>query len=105
MRFGFDSDRVNQTTAAVLDEEASALKQHKKIKLILEGHADSVGSNVYNLELGDRRARGVLVELIGRGVDPAQLIVVSQGEGNPKAPNATAVGREQNRRVELIVRK
>jgi OOP family OmpA-OmpF porin len=55
--------------------------------------------------LSERRANAVRNELIASGIDPAQLVARGMGESYPKAPNDTAAGRQQNRRVEVIVQE
>ena len=62
----------------------------------------SVGGDAYNLGLSDRRAKAVFDYLASRGVDPARLSSVGKGETAPIADNATAEGRQENRRVMLI---
>ncbi len=103
--FPFDSDEFDESQLNIIKKAAEVLGQRKGLKIIVEGHTDSVGSADYNKELGDRRARRILVELIRAGVDSNQLIVVSEGEERPVASNATSPGRAGNRRVELVVRK
>jgi outer membrane protein OmpA-like peptidoglycan-associated protein len=71
---------------------------------VVAGHTDSVGSETYNYELGQRRASRVAGYLVSRqGVDPTQLRVVSYGASKPVADNSTASGRRSNRRVEILV--
>jgi outer membrane protein OmpA-like peptidoglycan-associated protein len=71
---------------------------------VVAGHTDSVGSQTYNYELGQRRASRVAGYLVSRqGVDPTQLRVVSYGASKPVADNSTASGRRSNRRVEILV--
>ncbi len=70
----------------------------------LEGHADAEGLEDYNLKLGDSRARAVREVMVGLGIDPSRLIVLSFGEGQPLSANDTAAGRAQNRRVEIKLR-
>ncbi len=67
------------------------------------GHTDSTGSPAYNQALSERRAKSVAAYLISRGVRPERLIIVGDGEKHPIASNATAAGRQQNRRVELTI--
>jgi outer membrane protein OmpA-like peptidoglycan-associated protein len=69
----------------------------------IEGHADSRGADAYNEVLSQRRAESVRAALIGAGVDPARLTAVGMGEALPVASNSTAAGRQQNRRVEVII--
>jgi outer membrane protein OmpA-like peptidoglycan-associated protein len=71
---------------------------------VVAGHTDSVGSENYNYELGQRRAERVAGYLVGKeGVDPTQVRVVSYGASKPIADNSTSRGRRNNRRVEILV--
>jgi outer membrane protein OmpA-like peptidoglycan-associated protein len=71
---------------------------------VIAGYTDSVGSEDYNYELGQRRAEKVAGYLVGReGVDPTQVHVVSYGATKPIADNNTSSGRRSNRRVEILV--
>jgi len=72
--------------------------------LVLEGHCDERGTEEFNLELGDRRARSVMGEMMARGVDPERLIVFSKGEGEPIDPRHAPASWRKNRRVEFIIR-
>ena len=69
----------------------------------IEGHTDSRGSHAYNEVLSQRRAEAVRAALIGASVDPARLNAVGMGETLPVASNGTAAGRQQSRRVEVII--
>jgi len=71
---------------------------------VVAGHTDSVGSEDYNYDLGQRRAEKVAGYLVGKeGVDPTQVHVVSYGATKPVADNSTSSGRRSNRRVEILV--
>jgi outer membrane protein OmpA-like peptidoglycan-associated protein len=71
---------------------------------VIAGHTDSVGTEDYNYELGQRRAEKVAGYLVGKeGVDPTQVRVVSYGATKPIADNSTASGRRSNRSVEILV--
>jgi len=71
---------------------------------IVAGYTDSVGTEDFNYELGQRRAERVAGYLVGRqGVDPTQVRVVSYGASKPIADNSTSRGRRSNRRVEILV--
>jgi outer membrane protein OmpA-like peptidoglycan-associated protein len=88
-------DRLNQV--------ADALMATKERKLTVEGHTDSQGSSNYNLELSQRRADVVRSYIIARGY-PSDLIEAHGiGKDRPVADNASAEGRANNRRVEIIV--
>ncbi len=69
----------------------------------IEGHTDSVGEEGYNQGLSQRRADAVKAYLVGRGVAPTRLTSSGKGEAYPVAGNESAGGRQQNRRVEVII--
>ena len=71
----------------------------------LEGHTDSIASENYNQGLSERRARSVADWLESHGIGSDRLKVKGWGETRPAADNSTAEGRQQNRRVELIIEK
>jgi outer membrane protein OmpA-like peptidoglycan-associated protein len=72
--------------------------------IVVAGYTDSVGTEDYNYELGQRRAQRVAGYIVGKeGVDPTQLRVVSYGATKPIADNGTTDGRRTNRRVEILV--
>ncbi len=67
------------------------------------GHTDSTGSASYNQKLSEKRASAVADTLQRLGVSPEQISVSGQGEAMPVAPNSSAEGRAQNRRVEVTI--
>jgi peptidoglycan-associated lipoprotein len=69
----------------------------------IEGHADSVGTQQYNLALGDRRANSARDYLVMRGIAASRLRTVSYGEDRPIDTNETAAGRARNRRAHLAI--
>jgi outer membrane protein OmpA-like peptidoglycan-associated protein len=69
----------------------------------VEGHTDSVGSDDYNQKLSERRADAVRDYLTSNGISPVNIQAVGFGKANPVASNDTAAGRQQNRRVEMVV--
>jgi len=85
-----------------LDRLAAALKDRPARSVIIEGHTDNVGSDAQNTRLSEQRAQSVQTALLQRGVATSQVSAVGKGESTPIADNETAVGRQQNRRVELI---
>jgi outer membrane protein OmpA-like peptidoglycan-associated protein len=76
---------------------------HPGLKLEVEGHTDSVGSDSYNQDLSVRRAESVRSYLVEQRIASADITTEGFGESRPVATNATAAGRQQNRRVELVV--
>jgi outer membrane protein OmpA-like peptidoglycan-associated protein len=82
---------------------AGIVAAHPGLKLGVEGYTDSVGSDMYNQTLSENRANSVRAYLINQGIDPSSITAVGYGKSNPVASNATAAGRQQNRRVEMII--
>lgn len=88
----------------LLDKVADVLMQNERLKRIrIEGHTDNVGSDKYNMDLSGRRARSVMMYLVGRGVASDRLTSEGLGFRKPKTSNASARGRAINRRVEFII--
>ncbi len=100
--FDFDSAELRPESITELERVVKFMGDVPFAKAMVEGHTDSVGSDAYNLALSDRRAKAVFDYLSSRGVDPARLSSVGKGETAPIADNATAEGRQENRRVMLI---
>ena len=69
----------------------------------VDGHTDSVGSDMYNQTLSEERANAVREYLVGQGVPADSITSKGFGKTSPVATNDTAQGRQQNRRVELVV--
>lgn len=87
----------------IIDQVAFVLKANPEIKLIIEGHTDSVGDAAKNLKLSDGRAAAVRVALIQRGVEGGRLESIGYGESKPIASNKTSKGKAANRRVEFNI--
>jgi outer membrane protein OmpA-like peptidoglycan-associated protein len=73
------------------------------LKLAIEGNTDSVGTEAYNQDLSEKRAEGVRTYLTAQGVPESSTSAIGFGKTQPIASNTTSGGRQQNRRVELIV--
>jgi outer membrane protein OmpA-like peptidoglycan-associated protein len=82
---------------------AEFLKENPDRNVLIEGHTDNTGAPAYNLELSQRRADTVASFLISQGVSPASITSRGYGQDYPVAPNTTAAGRQQNRRVEVVI--
>lgn len=101
--FDVDSDRLRPESTPVLLELTTALKEHADLRVAIEGHTDARGDDAHNMALSERRARAVVNYLTAQGVSSSRLQSVGKGESVPVADNATAEGRQQNRRV--VVRR
>lgn len=85
-----------------VDQLANFLEKNPTRKVLIEGHTDSVGGDEYNRGLSQRRADAVRQALTDRRITVERIETKGLGEGYPVANNATAAGRQQNRRVEVI---
>ncbi|RIL08480.1 MAG: OmpA family protein [Proteobacteria bacterium] len=110
--FDFDKWDIKKEAEPVLKQVADVIKEHPRSKVTVEGHTDSKGADDYNLRLSQRRAESVKGFLLASTKVPG-LKVTSKGLGEtrPAAPNTTPdgqddpVGRQKNRRVEIVVKK
>jgi len=82
---------------------AGIIEGHPGLKIQVEGHTDSVGSDDYNIKLSENRAETVRTYLVEQGIMPTNVTAQGFGKTLPVADNATAAGRQLNRRVELVV--
>ncbi|HEY0160869.1 MAG TPA: OmpA family protein [Thermoanaerobaculia bacterium] len=86
-----------------LSKIAEQLRAGQEAQISIEGHTDSVGSDEYNQALSEKRAAAVRDYLVSRGLGAARINITGQGETAPVASNDTPAGRQQNRRVELVI--
>jgi outer membrane protein OmpA-like peptidoglycan-associated protein len=87
-----------------IDAFVQQMPELQERQVVIVGHTDSTGSEEANYLLGQRRAAAVAHYLLGaHGLDPVRVLVTSAGDTRPVADNATAEGRQQNRRVEILV--
>jgi outer membrane protein OmpA-like peptidoglycan-associated protein len=104
LRFRFDSFGLSDISKNVLDEIGPRMKEDKGLILEIEGYTDPVGSEKYNLTLGQNRAQSVELYLAANYKIPIfRMYALSYGEGNLKAPAETGEGNAANRRVVLRV--
>ena len=103
--FDFDKADIRADAERTLAEVAAVLNAYGDRPARIEGHTDSIASDAYNLELSRRRAESVKSWLSAHGVAAARLSTGGRGESQPVADNSTAGGRQQNRRVEIVIAK
>jgi outer membrane protein OmpA-like peptidoglycan-associated protein len=101
--FASGQSGLKGASASNLNRLAAFLNRYPERTVLIEGHTDSVGSASANDALSQRRADAVKTYLIGQGVDPGRLAASGKGKGAPVASNDSAAGRQQNRRVEVII--
>ncbi|MBO4285680.1 MAG: OmpA family protein [Alphaproteobacteria bacterium] len=99
--FNTNEDVMKTSSNKVMDSVAVVAKEYDKTKLQIIGYTDSTGNDKINIPLSERRALAVANYMKLRGIAPNRLSVAGMGAANPIASNATAEGREQNRRVEI----
>lgn len=101
----FDSGKFNLRPEAreKLSKLSGIILSHPGLNLQIEGYTDNVGSDDFNLQLSQKRSDAVRDYLVGQGLSPATVTSQGMGKSNPVASNDTAVGRQQNRRVEIVV--
>lgn len=87
----------------ILDQVASVMRSNPGIKVVIEGHTDSRGSEGYNLTLSEARANSVRAALVERGIPQSRMDARGFGETKPVASNRTRKGRSANRRVEFNI--
>jgi outer membrane protein OmpA-like peptidoglycan-associated protein len=102
--FAVDSSVLSQQSQYALDDFAQVMMEYPKTAILVQGYTDSTGSEAHNQALSERRAQSVVNHLSLRQVDDTRMKAIGYGEGYPVADNATPEGREQNRRVEILVK-
>jgi len=103
VNFDFDKYNIRPDAVPILEQACKTLKEEPGIDVSCDGYTDSVGTDAYNQKLSERRANAVRQWLVKCGIPSARLGARGFGETNPVASNATAEGRAQNRRTELVV--
>lgn len=101
--FSKDSSTLSPMGAAKVREIAQVLTQYPDSDIQVLGYTSSEGQDAYNMDLSERRARTVMGELVRNGVSMSRIQALGMGESAPVADNSTESGRQQNRRVELVV--
>ncbi len=102
---GFAPNSPSPTAAlrGLLDQIIPPLREHEDNDVLILGHTDSIGSEVYNLSLSIQRAEAVMDYLLAGGLSLARLRADGRGESEPIADNGSEEGRATNRRVELVL--
>ncbi len=102
--FATNKDVILPQSFPILELVAQTFKENPWVKRVrVEGHTDDKGSDKFNLDLSDRRAKSVMKFLLDAGVEPERLEARGFGETQPIASNKQAAGRAKNRRVEFII--
>jgi outer membrane protein OmpA-like peptidoglycan-associated protein len=107
VHFEFDKATLLPGAKDTLKVAVTYLKSNPSVKVQIEGHTDSKGSDAYNMKLGDRRAESVKAYLVSQGIAASRISTVSYGESRPVAENTlngkdNPKGRAENRRAVII---
>ena len=101
--FATGKSEIKSGATANLDRLTAFMNEYPKRTAAIEGYTDSMGSDEMNQSLSERRADAVKRYLIDQGVGSARLTSTGRGESSPVADNESAAGRQQNRRVEVVI--
>lgn len=101
--FDFDSSELRPEGIDELAPLLQAMQGDSQLSAIIVGHTDDRGTDEYNLGLSERRAQAVADHLMDGGIGSDRLRIEGRGEAEPRDTNDTAEGRQQNRRVEIVV--
>ncbi len=101
INYDFDSVRPPEYAYPFLDKLAKVMNEHKNIHLLVEGHADIIGSDEYNYWLSGSRAAAMKSYLVSRGVEADRIKVYAHGKSRPITLDTSDAGRRANRRVEF----
>jgi len=101
--FDFNKYTLKPGAREKLAKVSGILLAYPGLKIQLEGHTDSIGSDEYNQKLSEQRAGAVRDYLTSQGVAPNDTTAVGLGKADPVASNTTDAGRQKNRRVEMVV--
>lgn len=101
--YDYNSDMLSDKSKFILREFARYLKDHESIQIAIQGHTDSDGDDARNLDLSDRRAKGVKTYLLSLGIAADRLTAKGFGETQPKVANDTAENKAKNRRTDFVI--
>ncbi|MGC2718410.1 MAG: OmpA family protein, partial [Candidatus Acidiferrales bacterium] len=101
--FAFGKYDLQPAAREALAKFSGIVLAHPGLNLSVEGYTDSVGTAAFNQTLSEQRANAVRDFLVQQGLDPTSITATGFGEASPVASNDTAAGRQQNRRVEIII--
>ncbi|MDY0151177.1 MAG: OmpA family protein [Candidatus Cloacimonas sp.] len=103
--FDFDKATIKKESLAIVDEIVVTMLSNPELKIEISGHTCNIGTDEYNLELSENRAKSVLEYLVSKGIAESSLSSKGYGESQPLNGNETSNERKQNRRVEVKVKE
>ncbi len=101
--FDFDQSAIRSSEKSKVTAVAEYLKSNPANAVRVEGNCDELGTDGYNMALGDRRANAVREELVRLGIDATRIDTISYGREKPAVPGRDEAARAKNRRDEFVV--
>ena len=99
--FDFDSAKLRPLGKQKVEELVEGLKENPSVRVLVEGHTCSIGTEKYNQKLSERRANAVRDYMVSLGIGASRITTRGYGESKPIESNNTAAGRAKNRRVDI----
>ena len=103
LEFGPNETMLSVSSRVVLSKLVDVFLRYPDVIISVEGHTDNRGAAADNLELSKQRVLSVVRYMVSQGISPDRIKPYGYGESRPRAANATAAGREQNRRIEINI--
>lgn len=101
--FGFDSSSLRPEARENLEKLSEILSRDNETILMIVGHTDSTGDELYNMRLSERRAQSAANYMISQGLAESRIQTEGRGETEPIASNSSEEGQQENRRVEVAI--
>jgi OOP family OmpA-OmpF porin len=105
VNFAFDKADLLPVAYPILEEDVRMLKANPKLRVSIEGHTDIRGSDAYNQNLSERRAKSVYAYLVSQGIAADRMKTIGYGRSRPLVPNTSEENMYKNRRVEIKIIK
>ncbi|MGA9837346.1 MAG: OmpA family protein, partial [Gemmatimonadaceae bacterium] len=99
IHFAFDKSVLTDSAKAILDEKVEVFRANPSMTIVIGGYTDVVGTDAYNMALGERRAQAAKEYIVAHGIDANRIIVESKGERDQIPNSAGVAGRAPNRRA------
>jgi OOP family OmpA-OmpF porin len=99
IQFAFDKSEITDSAKGVLDEKVEVFRSNPEMTIAITGHAGMIGTDAYNMALGERRAEASKAYLVSRGIDAKRITIESKGESQPITHAPGLTGQAPNRRA------
>lgn len=103
INFEFGKALLMPSSSVALDKLVAFMMSHDKLNIEVRGYTDSIGSNEYNIKLGQNRAQSIKSYLVYHGIIASRITTISYGEKKPLIENTSASGRAKNRRANFRI--